>query len=208
MADLCQDALAFIDQERSTKIYKKGQRVFHVGDEPEGIYCVSHGVVKIEAETLSGKGHLLRMAGPGDFLGYRALFAKEPYEASAVATEEAVVCLIPTRAIEQVIAKYPDFALKFLAKIARDVRQAEGRMVGATDKEAHQRVAESLLFLREQFPEHQWTRKDIAEWAGTTPETVMRTLSQFVKEGWVVLEGRKILLTDRSALLQCAELVV
>lgn len=51
------------------------------------------------------------------------------------------------------------------------------------DKGAPARIADALLFLNENFQGSSWTRKEIAEWAGTTTETVIRTLAQFEKEG-------------------------
>lgn len=203
---LCNEALEMMNSARTVKQYKKNQVVFLAGDHPTGLYCVSQGIIKVESESSTGKGHLLRMAGPGDFLGYRAFFADDIYEGTAVATEEAVICHIPKKTVHEVAAKHPEFALQFLGKIARDVRNAEGRMMGATDKEAAQRVAESLLFLKGQFPDHKWTRKEISEWAGTTPETVMRTLSDFVEKGWIRLEGRVIHISNKEALYELADL--
>ena len=53
------------------------------------------------------------------------------------------------------------------------------------DRSATERIAEALLFLQDQFATQIWTRKDIAQWAGTTPETVIRSLAQFEKEGFL-----------------------
>ncbi|MEQ1724026.1 MAG: helix-turn-helix domain-containing protein, partial [Pseudobdellovibrio sp.] len=57
--------------------------------------------------------------------------------------------------------------------------------VDQIDKGAPARVADALLFLNENFAGTSWTRKEIAEWAGTTTETVIRTLALFEKEGLI-----------------------
>ena len=68
------------------------------------------------------------------------------------------------------------------------------------------RGAEALFFLKEKFGNKKWTRKDIAEWAGTTPETVMRTLSDFQSNKIIEQVGRDIHIRDRRSLLKAANL--
>jgi CRP-like cAMP-binding protein len=106
----------------------------------------------------------------------------------------------------QLVEKYPDIALQFLARISRELRQAEDRFRSSVDKAAPERIAEALLFLKENFADQAWTRKDIAEWAGTTPETVMRTLADFEEESLIAQKGRRIEIKDRKALLERANL--
>lgn len=208
MAELQGGELDCIDQTKHVTIFPKGAQIFRAGDTPKGLYCISTGTVKIEKTSVHGKSHILRMVGPGGYLGYRALFAKEPYEADAIAHDEANVCLIPKAAFEEVIKRNPEFALKLMSKFCKEIRESEERMISATDKEAGQRVAEALLFIDENFSDRQWTRKDIAEWAGTTPETVMRSISDFTKKGWVVTEGRRTQVLNKQALLSKAEIFI
>ena len=61
--------------------------------------------------------------------------------------------------------------------------------------------AEALLFLQDHFTHQGWTRREIAQWAGTTPETVIRTLAQFEKEGFIdQSDGRSIRILNRDKL--------
>jgi CRP-like cAMP-binding protein len=91
--------------------------------------------------------------------------------------------------------------------VSKELRAAEGRLCAHSDKNAAERVAEAVLFLREKFPSQNWTRKEIAEWAGTTPETVMRSLADFETRGLIEQVGRKINILDRSALVKEANLI-
>jgi CRP-like cAMP-binding protein len=87
---------------------------------------------------------------------------------------------------------------------SQELKQAERRIVSMADKDATERTAEALLFLKENFPDQTWTRKEIAEWAGTTPETVMRVLARFEDDGLIEQKGRLIKLVDRDGLLDAA----
>jgi CRP-like cAMP-binding protein len=205
--DLPTEALAILDRHKIVNQYKRGQFVFYAHNYPSGLYCVRDGVVKLEAEGPSGNGHILRVVQGGGVLGYRSLFAEESYEASAVVHEDANICLIPKPAITELLGKFPDVGMKLLSVVSKELRAAEGRLCAQNDKNASERVAESVLFLREKFPDQSWTRKEIGEWAGTTPETVMRTLADFESQGLISQKGRKISITDRPGLMEAANLV-
>lgn len=205
-SDLPEDALALIDQTKVTRKFKKGEPLFHSGDDPNGVFCVNSGTIKLETEGPQGNGHILRVIQGGGMVGYRSLFANEPYHATAIGVEEGFACYIPRSSFVKVLEKYPDLSFKLLNHISKELGSAENRLVKMTDQSATERIAESLLFLRENFESQNWTRKEIAEWAGTTPETVMRTLAQFEDEGFIVQVGRKIEIKNRKALVEIANL--
>lgn len=196
------EGLEFISNAKRHDTYPKGAVVFERGDAPKGLYCVLKGVVKVETENEDGKSHILRIVGPGNALGYRALFSQSNYQARAVAHEQSEICFIPRPAIEKLVQLHPELSLKFLALLSEDVKRAEERLCSATDKDSASRVADTLLFLDTHYsPDKPWTRKEIADWAGTTPETVMRTLTQFEDESLIRSRGKFIEIADRKKLL-------
>jgi CRP-like cAMP-binding protein len=193
--------LTRINTDKKHNKFAKGQVVFERGDKPEGLFCVLRGVVKVETENEEGKSHILRIAGPGQVLGYRALFSQSTYQARAIAHEDSEICFIPKATIDEVVKSSPALALKFLELLSEDVRRAEERLCSASDKDTAARVAETLLFLESHYtPERPWSRKEIADWAGTTPETVMRTLSSFEDKKWIRSEGKRIKILDARKL--------
>lgn len=205
--DLPSDADHMLDQYKSTNHYKRGQSIFYSGNTPNGLYCVNQGTVRMEVDGPLGKGHILRLVGPGGAFGYRALFADEPYYASAVAHDDCEVCVLSKEGVAELIKKFPVVAVRLLQKVSQDLRRSEQRFCGMTDKTATERVAESLLYLKQQFSENSWTRKDIADHAGTTPETVIRTLADFEKDGLIEQKGRSIKITKQAQLAEIAQLI-
>jgi CRP-like cAMP-binding protein len=196
------EGLEFINSAKRHDSYAKGAVIFERGDSPSGLFCVLKGVVKVETENEEGKSHILRIVGPGNALGYRALFSQSNYQARAVAHEKCEICFIPRPAIEKLVQLHPELSLKFLALLSEDVKRAEERLCSATDKATASRVADTILFLDSHYsPEKPWTRKEIADWAGTTPETVMRTLTQFEDESLIRSRGKFIEIADRKKLL-------
>lgn len=180
--------------------YKRDQVIFYAGNDPLGLFFVQSGLVKLESLTEEGAAHTLRIVGPGGILGYRSLFAEEPYHATAIAVDKVDLCFVPKANVLEVFKNHPEVALRLLNHVSKDLRLAETRWVNQMDKGAAERVAEALVFLHEHFQNQTWTRREIAEWAGTTPETVMRTLAQFEKEGLIDQSGRQIQITNKNLL--------
>lgn len=195
------DATDLIQKTKVTCRFKAGQVIFYADNDPLGIFTIQSGLVKLEVTSSSGAAHTLRMMGPGAALGYRSLFANEPYHASAIAVEDCELCFISKADIMNVFTKHPELALKLLSHISKDLRIAEEKWMGQMDKGAAERIAEALLFLQDHFLHQNWTRREIAQWAGTTPETVIRTLAQFEKEGLIdQTDGRSIRILEKEKL--------
>lgn len=195
------DAIDLIQKAKVSCRFKAGQIIFYADNDPLGIFTIQSGLVKLEVTSPSGAAHTLRLMGPGAALGYRSLFANEPYHASAVAVEDCELCFISKADIMHVFAKHPELALKLLSHISKDLRIAEEKWMGQMDKGAAERIAEAILFLQDHFTHQNWTRREISQWAGTTPETVIRTLSQFEKEGLIdQSDGRSIRILAKEKL--------
>ncbi len=199
--DLSQSAVAVLDKYKIHSKYKKGQVLFNEGNTPVGLYCISAGVVKVVSQNENGQNILLRLVKPGGVLGYRSLLASEPYHGTAVAQEDTQLCIIPKEAIFSLLIAEPVLALKFLSQISKELHIAEARMLGLISKPAAARVAEALLILKDCLDSTKWTRQDIAEWAGTTTETVIRTLANFEKKHWINQTGREINILSHKDLL-------
>lgn len=186
--------------------FKRDQVIFYADNDPLGLFFVQSGLVKLEKISEDGSAHTLRIMGPGGILGYRSLFAGEPYHATAIAVDEVELCFVPKIEILAVFRDHPEVALRLLNHVAKDLRLAEERWMDQMDKGASERIAEALIFLQDHFHSQTWTRREIAEWAGTTPETVMRTLAQFEKESLIDQSGRQITILNKDILKSKANL--
>jgi CRP-like cAMP-binding protein len=164
-------------------------------------------VIKLESLTSGGKIHFLRVVTEGGVLGYRSLFSGGPYRASAIVQEDADICLIPKDVVLKVMSDYPEFMMRIVSRLSVELREAESRLESLVDKEAPARVAEAVLYFKEHLPAQTWTRKELAAWAGTTPETVMRVLAKLEEQGLIRQQGRVITIVERQKLLEFADLI-
>lgn len=195
------DTHKIVEKARVVCRFKAGQTIFYAGNDPLGLFNIQKGLVKLEVTSSQGAAHTLRLVGPGGVLGYRSLFANEPYHAAAVAVKDCELCFIPKADILDIFKHHPELAMKLLGHLSKDLRHAEEKWMDQMDKGASERIAEAILFLNEHFQNQNWTRREIAQWAGTTPETVIRTLAQFEKDGLIdQTDGRHIKIIQKDKL--------
>ncbi len=200
--------LSEMSSVKSERSFKAGEAIFRSGEVSAGIYCVRTGTVKIEAVGDNGQAHILHIVNGGGVLGLKASLEGAPYVASAIAMGPTEVCFIPKSTMDRLLKTDPSLALQALRSVALELEQMEKRFCNATDLSASERIAEALLHLKDRFLSQQWSRRELAEWASTTTETVIRTLSQFEKEGLIELDGRSIKILSRDGLLEKARIFV
>lgn len=200
--------LSTIDESKFHQHFKAGQNLFYAGNPASGVFCILSGTVKLEVQDDEGKTQIAQVYTKGDMIGYRALFSDGHYLSSAIAVEQTELCFIPKTTIMELVKKNPDLSLKFLKQLSDDFRMMESRLHRVSANSAIERIAEALLFLRENFQDKNWTRKEISEWAGTTTETVIRTLADFESEGLIEQKGRVINIKKRDMLLSKARISV
>lgn len=212
---LCREDLVQFQPHKQLRQYRRRALLFGQGSNPSGLFCVASGQVKIFQVGIDGRDQIVRLAGPGDPIGYRALFADEPYNASAEALEDSEVCFIDRATVLNLLENKPLFMRRLLQWLCQDLRQAEERMRQFAQKPVRERLAETLLLLGQAFGrpvpeglklEIRLTRQEIAELAGTVLETAVRAMSEFRREGLLSGEGRALILPDPASMARVARL--
>lgn len=201
---------------RISNVYKKRQVVFYEGHMPHGVFIVCRGRVKVYKSDHKGHQLTMRIASPGDLLGYRALVARTPYTATAEALEDAALSYIDETAFRSFLEKHNILALKLLAHLAEDVRQAEDKARDMAMKSSHERLAELLLMLNTTYGGKDkpggainvpFTRLDLAELTGLAQETVIRLLAEMEQKKIIATKGRSITILNQKALEKQASFV-
>ncbi len=186
-------------------LHSRGDFLYRQGEEPESFYYLEDGLVGLVTTGVSGRDHLVRLFRARQFLSYRALLGHEPYHATARVLDPSKVSRISAARFWELTALKPRI-LEFLAQtMARNLRRAELAIGAATDQSVTARVGESLVYLLEEYPEHPWTRQEIAEYVGSTTPTVFRVLAYLETRKLIRVERRKIVILDRKALLSLNE---
>ena len=188
--------------------FKKNQLIYIEDELPKNRMCLFEGKVKIFKSGIGGRSQIIRIIRPVMYFGYRAYFAREPYVTAASAFEACTVCFIPMELIEKLIRGNGDLAMYFIQQLSIDLGIADQRVVNLTQKHVRGRLAESLVALREIYglEEDEATiniylaREDLASLSNMTTSNAIRTLSNFVNERIIAVDGRKIKIIDEERL--------
>jgi CRP/FNR family transcriptional regulator, polysaccharide utilization system transcription regulator len=193
-------------------MFKKGQAIFNDGNFPQGTYYVNKGVMKLVRTNNEGKEQILRFAKTGDFIGYRALIAEEPFVASAICIEETIVCFIPRATFFKILNENHGMTKEVMKSLSHDLGVVEERVQSLAQKSVRERLAETLLFLQHTFSNAANSdledgvihitlpREDIANIVGTATETIIRLLSEFKHDKYIELDGKKIKIINKQKL--------
>lgn len=204
-ADAPEEVRRQFESRSSTLELKRGETVYRQGDQPRGLYFVGSGLIGLVKLGTSGKEHLLRFFKQGQFFGHRSLFSKEPYHGSTIALEPTKLKLVPLDAIQTAIGQHPRMLMDVVQVLSRELRRCEDQHVMILDNQINARVAQSLVYLKDLHPQHNWTRQEIANFCASTVSTVIKSLAELEALGLIRQDGRSIQIIDRHGLIALQE---
>lgn len=188
--------------------FKKNEIIYLEDETPKDLMCLFKGKVKIYKSGVGGRSQIIRIIRTEQYFGYRAFFAREPYITAATAFEACTICFIPMELIEKLIRNNGDLAMFFIQMLSVDLGTADERVVNLTQKHVRGRLAESLITLKEAYGLEEdgatiniyLAREDLANMSNMTTSNAIRTLSNFVNERIIAVDGRKIKIIDEERL--------
>ncbi|MGA8765532.1 MAG: Crp/Fnr family transcriptional regulator, partial [Candidatus Acidiferrales bacterium] len=169
--------------------------------------------VKLTISSSEGKTLILRIAKPGEVLGLMATLSGEPYEVTAETLRPCQVAFVRRDEFLRFIAQHPEASLGIVKLLTAHYHAAceqlktVGLSASAPEKLARLLLGwsvggeETKLGTRITLP---LTHQEIAEFIGSSRETVTRTLSDFRSRHLVTLKGSTLMIADRPALQACA----
>lgn len=184
--------------------YKKGEIIYRADEPSDALYIINKGKVRIYRLSETGKEQLVRMLNPGDFTGEHALFSKSLHESYAEAIMDTSICFIRGSDLQAFLLKYPTISLKILAEFSARLEQVERQTTRFTTEKVETRIA---LFLVEYMDnknivELPMSKKDLASYLGTSPETISRKFADLEVGGYMKRKSNKrIEILDLDGLL-------
>lgn len=187
----------------SARTYKKGESIYMAGDEGGKLYVLHIGQVKISRISPSGKEQIIRILGPGEFMGETSLFNFLPLIDNAEVLEDSTMCVIEGGKLQELMLKYSSISFKIMMELSRRLQKAENLIESINLYTADQRIAQEILELTKGKDEIllSVTKGNFASQLGLSQETLSRSLSSFQEKGLIELQGqRRIIIKDREGL--------
>ncbi|NQU59306.1 MAG: Crp/Fnr family transcriptional regulator [Rhodospirillales bacterium] len=193
------------------KIWKAGETIFFEGDECKGLYFVESGLIGVRKIDAEGSYVLLRLANPGDTLGYRPLIAGENHRAGAEILQDAKVCFLPKKIARHLLLSNPELGAGFLKRTAQALGAADERFFETVTLPARVRFIHLLVILRERcghldedgslYMDLPLTRRDIASMLGIRAESLSRLVHEIESEGLIHFSGSQVTVANPDSLL-------
>lgn len=185
------------------KNYKKGEMVYINGEKKDKLYVIHRGKVKITRFTSAGKEQVIRILGPGEFMGELDLFGNTNTTDNAEALEDVDMCIINGNDLKKLLIKYPHINFKIMEELSNRLERAENLIENISLNSVEKRLAKTLLNMKDDKGNINlnMSKRDLASIMGMSQETLSRKLKAFVELGIIKQIGhRKIIILNEDAL--------
>ena len=188
---------------------RRGEVLFNEGEPGDRVYVIADGKIKLGHTAPDGRETLIAVLGPGEMLGELSLFDPGPRAATATAIAPSRLLELRHDDLMIFLRTRPDLSAQLLQGLARRLRRTNAALADLVFSDVPGRVAKALLDLAARFGVpteegirvvHDLTQEELAQLVGASRETVNKALAEFGNRGWIRLEGRAVLIIDKSRL--------
>lgn len=187
---------------------RRGGTLFSAGDPFTSLYAVRSGFFKTCITTVDGRDQVTGFQMAGEILGLDGI-VQDKHSCSAVALEDAEVCVLPFDKLEQLSREFSTLQHHLHRIMSREIVRDQGVMLLLGSMRAEERLAAFLLNLVQRLHARgfsqtemvlRMTREEIGSYLGMKLETVSRTFSRFQEDGIIEVKQRYVRILDADAL--------
>jgi CRP/FNR family transcriptional activator FtrB len=188
-------------------VLPRGAAVFAQDAPADYLHVLLQGSVGLSTIEDGGVPTMVEILGPGDAFVVGAVMLRLPCPVSAVALAPSRILAIPAEPIRAEALADPSLMRAAMEQMARQWRLLVDQVVDLKTRDATQRAAR---FLARRLPSARGAvelpepRAAIAARLGMTPESLSRALHGLEAAGLLRLQGRRVDVPDRAALLRLA----
>jgi CRP/FNR family transcriptional regulator len=187
--ELCQ-----FKEERS---YHKGEIINLEGEKITDFKYLKTGLVKLYRRSAIGEEQVITITRPFEFVSNMSIFSEEKYKYSVSALEDSVVCSVNLGFIKNLFLQNGGFAIGLLTKISSINDKIINQTLDIRQKNLAGRVAFVMLYFTKEIYNSRIfdipvSRKEIADYIGMSTANVIRTLSDFKRDGIIKIFGKTI----------------
>src|SRR5690554_3861196 len=199
------DDLRELVKQHEELTFKAGESIYEEGKQNNYLYLVDRGVVKTHRMDENGKDLITSIHKEGDFFGSLSLSKAQAYDEYATAMEETRVFAINKDEFREILSQNSNLSLDLIEVLGQNLSGIKSQLLEMAYGSVRRKTAQTILLFSQRirrFPTQsiRISRSDLASVAGMASETLIRTLSDFKKEGLIEIEGRNIKIVNLEAL--------
>ena len=193
-----------------SKRFGKGEYIFRDGERSETLFVVKEGLIKLTKMSPDGKKQIFRLLFPGDFFGLFSLLRNENHYLNAETVgASTIICYIEKKDFLNTMEKNAELSYRFLLTVNDRLYESDESVGFLSFMEVEQRLARALILFHDKMNAKNGiftlpiTKKDLASYIGTTPESVSRKLGSFMSQKLISMDGlRQIQILELDQLKQ------
>ena len=204
-ADLSNSDLEKISNKTILRNYNKGQVILLEESKGETFFVIKTGEVKVTKLSDDGREVILAILGESDFFGEMSLLDGEGRSANIVANEDSAVLTLSRNDFLSCLESYPKIAISLLEELAVRLRKSDKHIESLSLSDSEHRIGITIARLAEEIGTIKKGvvsikklpfQQDIANMAGTSRETVSRTIKLFEDKKILTRNGRALTIFD------------
>jgi CRP-like cAMP-binding protein len=204
-SDLPAETLEKVEKIGTRRNYKKNDVILMEEESGTALFVIVTGKVKVARCSNDGREVILTILSDSDFFGEMAILDGLTRSATVTAIEETELFLLQRNDFMNLLHEHPEISVALLQELTKRLRAADMKIKALSLKDAEGKVATVLLQLADDIGKIKQGKveidklplqQDLANMAGTSRETISRTLHSFAKKGLVELEGSKLKILD------------
>jgi len=177
--------------------YHKGEIINLEGEKITDFKYLKTGLVKLYRRSSDGDEQVITITRPFEFVSNMSIFSEDKYKYSVSALEDSIVCSVKLDYIKSLFLKNGGFAIGLLTKISSINDKIINQTLDIRQKNLAGRVAYVLLYFTKEIYKSRIfdipvSRKEIADYIGMSTANVIRTLSDFKRDGIINVFGKTI----------------
>ncbi len=190
---------------REEHSYHKGELINLEGEKITDFKYLKKGLVKLFRRSNNGEEQVITITRPFEFVSNMSIFSGERYRYSVSALEDSIVCSVNLDFIKSLFLKNGGFASGLLTKISLINDKIINQTLDIRQKNLVGRVAFVLAYFTKEIYKSRVfdlpvSRKEIADYIGMSTANVIRTMSDFKKDGIIKVFGKTIEVVDLDKL--------
>lgn len=207
---LTEKELHFLVDKKQQIKYNVRETIIKQNTSSTFVICMRDGLAKVFIEGEKGKNLIVKIIGRGDFISGGGLFNGNVQHFTISALTPVTCCLIDASKLSNLFAENNSFAVELLRNHTKQNNYLLSKMVSLTQKYMPGRVAETLLYLKNDiYKKSRFTidlsRQELADMSNMTKESLVRILQQFKESNIIKTQGSEIEITDESSLINISK---
>lgn len=198
-----------VDKKQQIK-YQVKETIIKQNTSSTFVICMKDGLAKVFIEGDKGKNLIVKIISKGDFISGGGLFNGNVQHFTISAITPVTCCLIDASKLTNLFAENNKFAVELLRNHTKQNNYLLSKMVSLTQKYMPGRVAETLLYLKQEiYKSSKFTidlsRQELAEMSNMTKESLVRILQQFKESNLIKTQGSELEILDDVSLKEISK---